>query len=148
MVKNKLHLLLADDDDDDRFFFGDALSEINAATIYTSVKDGEELADYFHKTKTNLPDIIFLDLNMPKKGGMECLKEIRANHTLENIFVIIYSTSVSDRDVREAYVNGANLYLEKPCCFDALKNILSNLLSSFPSHEPRDLKKNFIISLK
>jgi CheY-like chemotaxis protein len=79
MHKLPLHVLLADDDEDDRLIFKDALEEVKVKTRVTIVNDGVQLMDYLLQADNELPSIIFLDLNMPGKSGMECLQDIR-NH--------------------------------------------------------------------
>src|SRR6187551_2672130 len=88
-----LNILLADDDIDDRFFFEKALTEIPIATQLKTVGNGEELMEYLEKNPTNLPDILFLDLSMPRKTGFECLIEIREDKLFEKLYVVMFTTS-------------------------------------------------------
>jgi CheY-like chemotaxis protein len=87
-----LNILLADDDTDNCFFFDKALKEIPIATHLTTVYDGEQLMNYLFKNSDHLPDVLFLDLNMPRKTGFECLVEIKENEKLKDLPVIIFST--------------------------------------------------------
>jgi CheY-like chemotaxis protein len=122
-------LILADDDADDRDLFEEALNLLNPAIKITMAKDGEELMQIL-TTSPVKPDAIFLDLNMPRKNGKECLAEIQANNDLKSIPVIIYSTSISRRDVDECYGKGATDFILKPNSFDELKEILRNLFDN------------------
>ena len=79
------NILLADDDIDDRFFFSKALKEIPISTNLTTVHDGEELMHYLEKNSKSLPNILFLDLSMPRKTGFECLYEIKDNEKFKDI---------------------------------------------------------------
>lgn len=108
-----VHLLLADDDADDRFFFKDALSELSIPNRLTTVNDGEQLMNYLFANSGKLPDVLFLDLNMPRKNGSECLKEIKLNKKLQQLPVIIYSTSLHESVANELYANGAHYYIQK-----------------------------------
>ena len=90
-----IHILLADDDEDDRNFFNDAITDLKIANKLTLFKNGKELMDYLENPESILPDILFLDLNMPCKTGNECLKEIRLNPRFKDISIAIYSTSSS-----------------------------------------------------
>ena len=83
------NLLLADDDEDDRIFFNEALQELPIDTSLNTVNDGQQLMNLLTSISTTLPDIIFLDLNMPLKTGYECLKEIKLNEKLKCLPVII-----------------------------------------------------------
>ncbi|MEO8086830.1 MAG: response regulator [Bacteroidota bacterium] len=129
MSRNTLHILLADDDADDRLFFKEAIEEVKIKTILTTVKNGVQLMDYLNKPKAILPDVIFLDLNMPRKGGIECLTEIRNSSKLKDISIAIYSTSSSEKDIEEAFITGANIYINKPADMNKLKKILIEVIS-------------------
>ncbi len=125
-----LHILLADDDKDDRFFFEKALQEISIATDINIVNDGEQLMDYLAKNAENIPDILFLDLNMPRKNGFECLLELKGNIQFNGIYVIMFSTSYP-RDVnyeqdmiKRLYKMGAQDYIRKPGDFAQLKQVI------------------------
>jgi len=128
-MENKLlQVLLADDDEDDRLFFKEAISEIKIKTLVTIVNDGIELMDYLHNSAVALPDIIFLDINMPRKNGIQCLDEIRSDKRLKNITIAIYSTSGAERDTEETFIKGANVYIRKPNDFAALKKIVEETM--------------------
>ncbi|RZJ70530.1 MAG: response regulator [Flavobacterium sp.] len=121
-------IMLADDDSDDRSLFTDAFQKVK--TIATSLQifeDGVELLENLEKVE-ELPHIIFLDLNMPKKSGIECLREIRQNHRFDSVSIAIYSTSNRARDVEETFSLGANVYIHKPSNFDELKRVLKYVL--------------------
>ena len=105
--------LLADDDKDDRFFFKDALEKVSPSTELITVEDGEELMTYLFDNYNQLPDVLFLDINMPRKNGKECLIEIRADENLKHLPVIIYSTSLAEVIADELFAIGANKYMRK-----------------------------------
>lgn len=135
-----LNILLADDDKDDRFFFEKALEEVTIPTLLASVKDGQELMDYLLKNSEHLPDVIFLDINMPRKKGSECLAEIKADPKLKVLPVIIYSTSFHDDIADEFYKTGAHYYLQKrdfPELAKAIQSVLT-MLADNPNQPPRD----------
>ena len=88
-----LNIQLADDDIDDRSFFEKALKEVSISNHLTTVNDGEHLMKYLADNLEQLPNILFLDLNMPRKNGFECLVEIRENEKLKDLSVVIFSTS-------------------------------------------------------
>jgi CheY-like chemotaxis protein len=129
MDNEKTHVLLADDDEDDRLFFKEAFEEIRIRTRISLVKDGVELMNYLASKSHSKPHILFLDLNMPRKGGMECLIEIRSNDNLKDIPVAIYSTSSSEEDIEETFIKGANVYIKKPSDFKELKRILEEVIT-------------------
>ena len=128
MYPETLHIALAEDDADDRMFFNNAFNEIKLKHTLSVFEDGIELMDYLHDTDA-LPHIVFLDLNMPGKSGLECLKEIRADKRLREMSVAIYSTLASDCNQEETFIAGANVYIKKPNDFNVLKKILAEVIS-------------------
>ena len=130
----QLNVLLADDDIDDCSFFDKALKEIPIATNLTIVHDGEQLLNYLLENSDHLPEVLFLDLNMPCKNGFECLHEIKENKELKDIFVVMFSTSFPQNIFyEETMINmllkiGANDYIRKSGDFAQLKQIIHNIL--------------------
>lgn len=124
-----LNIMLADDDEDDRNFFNDAMKELKIKNNLTVFKDGKDLMDYLNATDTVLPHILFLDLNMPCKSGNECLKEIRSNPKFKDISIAIYSTSSSEKDIEDTFIDGANIYIKKPNDFSKLKKVLKEVVN-------------------
>jgi CheY-like chemotaxis protein len=148
MRPTPLHIMLADDDEDDRLFFKEAFEEVKINYDISTFSDGEQLMEYLNNTDNSLPDIIFLDLNMPRKSGMECLKEIRANDRLKKISVAIYSTSSNEQDIEDTFVSGANVYIRKPNDFNMLKKVLSDVVHINWQYIVDGLNKDsFILSL-
>jgi CheY-like chemotaxis protein len=143
-----LRIVLADDDEDDRNLFKEAVEETASNVKVNIVKNGEELMRFLLKEGTQLPDIIFLDLNMPVKNGQECLEEIRGNNKLKHIPVIIYSTSSSRSHVDETFNNGANLYVLKPESFIDLKLIAKEIFSIDWSNPVKPRKEKFVLNIK
>ena len=112
MIKNEtIRILLADDDKDDRTDFIEAFETLKIATTVETVKNGIELMKYLNEPSATLPHLLFLDLNMPKKSGLECLIEIKQMERLKNLTVVIYSTSSSEKDIEDTFLSGANVYL-------------------------------------
>lgn len=122
-------IYLADDDQDDRELFVDALSEVDPSVVLTQAKDGVQLMEILSTIKEPLPEILFLDLNMPGKSGFECLEEIRKQGgSLKEINIIILSTSNDPEDIEKALSLGATFYAVKPNCFDLLKSFVKEVL--------------------
>ena len=142
------HILLADDDEDDRLIFKEAINEVKIKTKLTIVNDGVQLMDYLEETDEDLPHIVFLDLNMPRKGGIECLKEIRNNGKLKDLSIAIYSTSASEEDIEDTFIKGANVYIKKPNDFNTLVKVLSEVITINWQYHTSDLnKENFVLSI-
>ena len=128
MDTQPLHILLAEDDESDRLNFTEALTESKIRTIVNIVNDGVELMEYLSIKKNPLPDLLFLDLNLPRKNGLECLREIKAKVRLRDISIAIYSTSSSETDIEETFKSGANVYIKKPNDFSVLKESLNRVV--------------------
>ena len=128
MLSSLIKLLLADDDNDDCLLFRDALEELPINADLTIVNNGEQLMEFLQKSEL-LPSVLFLDLNMPRKNGFECLCEIRQNETMDTLPVIIFSTSFNHEIVRQLYQNGAHYYIRKPNEFEELKNTIQTAVS-------------------
>lgn len=124
-------IYLADDDSDDRDFFTDAIREIDPGVILKVAQDGMELIDnLLALSGAELPDFIFLDINMPRKSGLECLEEIR-NHKggLKKVNIVMLSTSSDPQNIQRAMQMGAAFYAVKPSSFEKLKSLLQDILS-------------------
>ncbi len=119
-----VNILLADDDTDDCIFFKDALKGLVLSTQLTAVHDGEQLMKLLANATGELPHILFLDLNMPRKNGFECLLEIKQNNMLEGLPVAIFSTSFEQEVVNLLYKNGAQYFIRKPSEFSQFKQMI------------------------
>jgi len=148
MTTDFINITLADDDEDDRLFFTDAFSELKINTKVNTFNDGVELMDYLNDADSILPNVLFLDLNMPRKNGVECLLEIKQNNRFDDIAIAIYSTSSSEEHIEETFVNGANIYIKKPNDFNTLKKILSDVVTiNWQYHTSGLNKDNFLLRM-
>ncbi len=144
MDMKAFQILLADDSEDDCFLFEEALSEIPIPSKLKVVHDGEELMNLIAKKTTTLPDVLFLDLNMPRKNGYECLEEIKQSAKLKKLPVVVISTSNDDRDVNMLYKNGDSHYIRKPNEFGTLvKRIREALNFVIDANGKKSAKRNF-----
>lgn len=141
-------ILLAEDDADDRMFFEDVLKEVSAETNLLVADDGVELMSVLDESVPPPPDLIFLDLNMPRKNGFECLREIRQTDKLKAIPVIIFSTSDSLEAINTTYSLGANFYMRKPRTFDMLKKAIETVLAKdLPSGTEQVPKEKYLLAI-
>lgn len=148
MQHDYIHIILADDDEDDRLFFVDAFEELKINTKVKTLNDGVELINYLNQDDVQLPNVLFLDLNMPRKNGLECLEEIKANSKFDDIAIAIYSTSASEDDIENTFVQGANIYIKKPDDFGTLKKILSEVVTINWQYHTNGLNKdNFLLRM-
>lgn len=125
-------ILMAEDDADDRLLVKDAFQESHVANNLHFVENGVELLGYLrkqgkYKDGYDFPDLVLLDLNMPRKDGRETLQEIKADPTLRHIPVVVLTTSKAEEDVLRSYDMGAAGYITKPVTFEALIEITRGL---------------------
>jgi len=120
------HILLVDDDQDDCELFGEALHEFAPSIKLSCVTNNENLLFDLDRLQ---PQLVFMDVNMPKKNGYECLKEIRESANFASIPVIIYSNTGRPEDIDDAYKKGASLFLRKPSTYKALIQSLKEILA-------------------
>lgn len=122
------NIYLADDDSDDIEFFQTVINELNPEAQITVSYNGEELLNQLEKS-IELPDIIFLDINMPKINGLDALKIIKLIDVINTIPVIMCSTGIDDSYVKQAYALGAHYYIVKPSDFSVFKRTINNIFS-------------------
>ena len=145
MILNKLNILLADDSVDEHFLFRHTMRSVDTNINIHTVPDGVELMKWLNKPEAIMPDLLFLDLNMPLKNGRESLAEIRKNEKYANLVVLIYSTSDEKKDIDETFALGANLYIRKPQDYSHLEHTLSKLIGMYRDKGiPRFPKSEFV----
>ena len=139
-------IFVADDDPDDRLLFEEAMKQVDETAQLTFAKDGEDLMNLLDKVDS--PEIIFIDLNMPRKNGLDCLKEIRRTHAYKDIPVIIFSTSFQQDAIKETYEHDASYYIRKPDSFQKLILSIQQLFAmDWSKILPRPSLKEFTIAL-
>lgn len=142
----KYKLLLADDDEDDCLFFKEALDFLPLDISLSIVNDGGELMKFLMSNFQNLPDILFLDLNMPRKNGFECLLEIKLIPELQTLPIIVFSTSIDANVVDSVYEKGVICYIQKPCDFSKLKKVIYDaLIITSKNNYKQPTRANFIL---
>ncbi len=147
MIGYDKYVFLADDDIDDCFLFEDALSEVSIQTRLSTANDGIELMNLLENAVPPPPDVIFLDLNMPRKNGFECLVELKSTNKFKDIPVVIFSTSCEEGFIDKVYANGADYYLCKPGSFQSLKTAISKVLSiDWKGHTAQPARDQFLLT--
>ena len=126
-------ILIADDDTDDRLFMEQALRQNEYSQSIHFVEDGEELMAYlrregpYNEENAPWPNLLILDLNMPRKNGFQALEEIKDDPQLRRLPVIVMTTSSADEDVVKTYNLGVNSFVTKPFNFNRLVEIVGTL---------------------
>lgn len=140
-------MLLADDDEDDCIFFKEALESLHVDMSLTTVGDGEQLMKFLDASE-KLPDVLFLDLNMPRKTGVECLTQIKSKDRLAKLSVVVYSTSLDKNIADVLYQKGASYYIRKPSEFTMLKEVIHHALTVLQQTDFKQPGKDkFILNL-
>ena len=123
MNSKNISILLADDDQGDCLLFKDALEELPVSAHLTIVHNGEQVFEELSKKGNKLPDVLFLDLNMPRKNGFASLGEIKRSTELQHLPVVILSTASEQETVKNVYRDAAHYYISKPADFTQLKKV-------------------------
>ncbi len=145
-----LNILLADDDTDDCIFFREAVEELLMTTQLSTLHDGEKLMEHLNNNLNELPDVLFLDLNMPRKNGFECLSEIKGSQRLQGLPVIIFSTSFEQEVVNLLFINGAQYFIRKPSEFSQFKKIIHQTFITLiiPQKISQPTRENFVLTVQ
>lgn len=133
-TKQYFTILMADDDPDDYYLLKEALAEKEINGQIRLVSDGVELMDYLFLRgrfkgldEAPRPQLILLDLNMPRMDGRQALEEIKASNSIKEIPIIVYTTSKDEKDIKKSYEAGAHSYITKPATFQGLLGVVDNL---------------------
>jgi len=121
-------VLLIDDDRDDAELFKEALFEINSSIVFEHYEDSKAGLKLLLEKQTDLPDLIFLDINMPIVSGWQCLTEFKKTEHLKHIPVILFTTSSQTKEKEIADELGAEGFITKPNEYKALKELLSSVV--------------------
>jgi CheY-like chemotaxis protein len=130
-TSNTIQIVHTDDDEDDRELFREAISRLSIRATLKSFMSCETMVKAYlgENSTTDLPDIIFLDINMPGKNGLKCLKELKQDKKFAMVPIVMLTTSSRSIDVEESRKFGASLFLNKPGNFKELVGLLDKLLS-------------------
>ena len=141
-TKPSFTILVADDDPDDRFLLGLAFEEIQGVGKLHFVEDGEQLLNYLYRqgeytdpVLSPQAELIFLDINMPKKNGRQALAEIKADTHLMKIPVIVWSSSSSEEDIAFCHEAGADSYRTKPERYGEMVEVVRDLVAKYSFQE-------------
>jgi CheY-like chemotaxis protein len=145
VYKTILEILVVDDNEDDTYLLKDAFTHAPSLNIVCVVRDGEEALAYLRRhgvyRNATRPDLVLLDINMPKKNGFEVLQELKADRHMSSIPVVMLTTSERDEDVVRCYANGACAFISKTVDVETLKQtavqfaLYWDFAARIPSHE-------------
>lgn len=136
------NILLAEDDEDDRMMFKDVIQQIDQSLNLQTVSDGCELLTHLENL---IPDLLFLDLDMPIKNGLECLLSIKENRNLKNLPIVVVSSTTRPVNIQTAYEMGAHLFLIKPCAFNEYVATITSILQ-LDWNYPEKIKEHYFVN--
>lgn len=146
-ISTPISILIAEDDDTDRLLFDEALEELPVNTSLKAVENGEELMQLLSNEDNELPDVLFLDLNMPRKNGFAALGQIKRDPRLENLPVFIFSTANDEEMIKQVYKDAAHYFIRKPSKFKELKSLIYKALSLVAEEDTSlPVKEDFILT--
>lgn len=126
-----IHILLVEDNEGDIFLVTEALEERRIINKISIARDGSEALDFLEKKgkyeNEDFPDLILLDINLPKKNGHEVLEYIKSSQVLKGIPVIMLTTSSAESDIIRSYKNHANCFISKPVDADSFVKVIYNI---------------------
>jgi len=144
MDKQPLEILLVEDNEDDIVLEREALADAKLVNLMSVVRDGEEAMAFLRREgryqDAQVPGLILLDINMPRKNGFEVLNELKADPALVHIPVVMLTTSDSEADIVKSYAKGACSYITKPMDFDKFREVAKQfalywaLVARIPAH--------------
>ena len=128
MTNQPVEILLVEDNEDDAVIIQEVFSDMRLATLINVVRDGEEALAYLQRNGkykvVRMPDIVLLDINMPKKNGFEVLEAIKKDPRLHSLPVIMLTTSHREEDIVRSYAKGACSYIHKLVDLDQFKHLI------------------------
>jgi len=146
-ISRKLNIILAEDDFDDRLLFEEAIEELPVSVNLNTFSNGDELMEWLTRKNKPLPDVLFLDLNMPRKNGFATLAEIKRNTRLQDLPVIIFSTATNNEMIKQVFKNAAHYYIRKPVHFWELKQLIYKSLKLIADKDTAlPGKENFMLT--
>ncbi|MEH6680310.1 MAG: response regulator [Sediminicola sp.] len=141
-------VICVEDDEDDRNMFKEAIEELNLSVRLKLFEMGKDFLEYLETTDDPLPELLFLDLNMPEISGFEVLKKVKEHSVWSKIPVAILSTSSMESDMEKTFLMGANIYFTKPNSFRVLQAALKRILVTNYQHHTSNLQwDHFILNL-
>ena len=146
MTLHELNILPANDDEDNCQLFKEAITSCMPSINFKAVHDAEQLMQPLSNETNKLPDILFLDLNMPRKNGFECLAAIKKYKKLKNLPVIIFSTSGSQDDISKIFITGAAVYERKPSNFKHLVQQIQHALPIAAENMATNTRLKYILN--
>lgn len=123
-TKKPIQILMAEDEENDVEFTREAFKNGKISNTLNVVSDGDQVLPYLEDPAKPTPDLILLDLNMPKMSGLEVLDQLKKHDRFKKIPVVILTSSNSEEDIAKSYENHANCYVRKPVGYEQFGEII------------------------
>ncbi|AYZ10771.1 response regulator [Chryseobacterium arthrosphaerae] len=148
MNKEFLNVIVADNDENTLIFFKNILKELKISIKVQCFSNGKSLMEYLNHEDAVVPEIVFIKYRIPGKDSMECLDEIHSDLKFSNMVTAIYSEPIPEDEIEDIFVKGANIYMKKPEAFEALKKVLTEVITINWQYYTSGLNKdNFILKV-
>lgn len=145
MNREYLNVILADSDEGNRTLFKRIFKDLRITVKVQNLCSGEDVMGYLNSEKAIIPEILFMNHDISEKDSLERLQEIRADYRFNSMVVVVYSTHLAEESVEEILVKGANIYIKKPDNYEALKKILSDVITINWQYHTSGLNKDSFI---
>lgn len=148
MNKEYLNILAADDDEGNIIFFKNIFKGLKIGVKSQCFSNGEDLMKYLNSCGAIVPEIVFIKYDIPGKNFQECLEEIKEDPKFSNITIAVYADQISEAEIEEIFVNGANIFMKKPETYEGLKKSLTEIITiNWQYHTSGLNKDNFIMKV-
>lgn len=129
MNREYLSVILVDDDEGNRIVFKKILKELKIGVKIQSFGNGENLMEYLNSQEALVPEILFMNYNISMKNSLECLLEIKTDFRFDNMVTAVYAENLSESEIEDVFVNGANVFIKKKEDYSAMKKVLSEVIT-------------------
>lgn len=148
MNKEYLSIILVDDDEESRTVFKNIFKQLKIGIKIQTFCNGGNLMEYLNTEEAFVPEILLMNYDISEKNGLECLAEIKADSRFDNMVVGIYSENLSESEIEEVFVSGANIFIKKREDYDAMKKALSEVITiNWQYHTSGLNKDNFMMKV-
>lgn len=129
MNKEFLNVIVVDEDEGNLIFFKSIFKDLKVGVKVQCFTNGDNLMEYLNSEDALIPEMVFMKYEITEKSSMDCLEEIRMDFRFSNIVTAVYSHLLSEEDIENVFVKGANIFIKKPEAYEALKKILTEVIT-------------------
>lgn len=148
MNKEYLNIIAADDDEGNVIFFKNIFKGLKIGVKSQCFSNGEDLMEYLNSCGAIIPEMVFIKYDISGKKMMECLEEIKTDPKFRDIVITVYTDQISESEVEEIFVNGANVFMKKPDTYEGLKKAVTEIITiNWQYHTSGLNKDNFIMKV-